>query len=459
MSKTAKNSGIDMLDRKGLTRKLLVFVLPVLACGIVQQSFNAVDIAVVGKFVGHEALAAVGANGPVIGLIVNLFMGLSLGANVVIANFIGQQNGEGVKKAVSTSAALALVCGIGMTIVGLTIAKSILALLETPPEVIGKATDYLMIFSLGFPGMMIFNFGSAILRSIGDTKRPFYCLVAGGIVNVTLNLVFVLGFGMEVEGVAIATSISNYVSALGIIYLLLKEQDDIRLHINHISFHKTALDKIIRIGLPAGIQGMVFALSNVFIQSGINSFGPATVSGSAAALTYEFYCYFVIVAFTQACIAFVGQNYGAGQFDMCRSIFKRCLWLSLIACGLLNMLIVLVNPLAISVFTDNAEVAANAATRITGVLLFQFVACSYEVSGGALRAIGYSVLPMVITIFGTCLLRIAWCSSHLWNTFAELLTIYPVTWTITGIIMLIAYFIITRRVYGKGHASLPAVRE
>lgn len=435
-----------MLERKGLTRKLLMFVLPVLACGIVQQSFNAVDIAVVGKFVGHEALAAVGANGPVIGLIVNLFMGLSLGANVVIANFIGQRNGEGIRKAVSTSAALALVCGIGMTCIGLTIARSILQSLETPHEVIDKATEYLMIFSTGFPGMMIFNFGSAILRSIGDTKRPFYCLVAGGLVNITLNLVFVLGLGMEVEGVAIATSISSYVSAAGIVYLLLKETGDIKLNVKKIRFHKSSLVKIIRIGLPAGVQGMVFALSNVFIQSGINSFGPETVSGSATALTYEFYCYFVIVAFTQACIAFIGQNYGAGQYDMCRSIFKRCMWLSLTTCSILNVLIVAISPYAISVFTDDPTVAAHAATRISGVLLFQFMACSYEISGGALRALGYSVLPMLITIFGTCLLRIAWCSLHVWDTFAQLLTIYPVTWVLTGTIMLIAYFLIARKV-------------
>lgn len=448
MNATGK-SGINMLERNGLTRKLIMFVLPVLACGVVQQSFNAVDIAVVGRFVGHEALAAVGSNGPVIGLIVNLFMGLSLGANVVIANFIGQRNSDGIKKAVSTSAALALVCGIGMTVIGLTVAQSILKLLETPPEVIDKATEYLMIFSTGFPGMMIFNFGSAILRSIGDTKRPFYCLVAGGLVNVTLNLVFVLGLGMKVEGVAIATSISNYVSAAGIVYLLLKETGDIKLHVRTISFHRMALGKIIRIGLPAGIQGMVFALSNVFIQSGINSFGPETVSGSAAALTYEFYCYFVIVAFTQACIAFIGQNYGAGQYDMCRSVFKRCMWLSLIACGVLNLILVLINPLAISIFTDDPVVASNAATRICGVLSFQFIACTYEISGGALRALGYSVLPMIITIFGTCLLRIAWCSSHLWDTFAELLTIYPVTWIMTGAIMFIAYLIISRKVLGK----------
>lgn len=453
MSEKSHKTSINMLEREGLTRKLIMFVLPILACGIVQQSFNAVDIAVVGKFVGHEALAAVGSNGPVIGLIVNLFMGLSLGSNVIIANFIGQRNSEGIRKAVSTSFSLAVVCGIGMTVIGLSVARHILELLETPPEVIDKATEYLMIFSTGFPGMMIFNFGSAILRSIGDTKRPFYCLVAGGLVNVTLNLVFVLGMGMQVEGVAIATAISNYVSAAGIVYLLLKEDGDIKLYVNNIRFYAIELKKIVRIGLPAGVQGMVFALSNVFIQSGINSFGPETVSGSAAALTYEFYSYFVIVAFTQACIAFIGQNYGAGQYGMCRSVFRRCMIISLTSCGLLDLLVYLVNPYAISIFTDDPVVAGHAATRICGVLLFQFLACTYEVSGGALRAVGYSVLPMLITVFGTCLLRIIWCSSHLWNSFAELLMIYPFTWILTGLIMFIAYLIIMRRVLKKDTAG------
>ncbi|MDE7473411.1 MAG: MATE family efflux transporter [Muribaculaceae bacterium] len=442
----SRTTGLDMLDPKGLTRKLIIFVLPVLACGIVQQSFNAVDIAVVGKYVGPQALAAVGANGPVIGLIVNLFMGLSLGANVVIANFIGQRNSDGVRRAVATSAAIALICGIGMTAIGLAIAKPILGLLDTPETVIDKATEYLMIISLGFPGMMILNFGSAILRSIGDTKRPFYCLVIGGIVNVTLNLVFVLVFGMNVEGVAIATSISSYVSAACIVYILIKEKSDIKLECRQIKIWSNELGKIIRIGLPAGIQGMVFSFSNVFIQSGINSFGPDTVSGSAAALTYEFYCYFVIVAFTQATIAFIGQNYGARQYFMCRRVFNRCMILSLLTCGLLNVLIVMFHDQAIAIFTDDSTVAAHAATRICGVLVFQFLACSYEISGGALRALGYSVMPMIITILGTCVLRIVWCSMKFWGSFAELLVIYPVTWCMTGVTMIIAYYVISRKV-------------
>lgn len=440
---------IDMLSSRGLTRKLIIFALPVLAQGVVQQSFNAVDIAVVGNCVGHEALAAVGSNGPVIALLVNLFMGLSLGSNVIIAHYIGEKNPEGVRRAVATSWMLAVVCGIGMTVLGLLLAPTLLGALDTPAEVISKATEYLRFFALGFPGMMIFNFGSAILRSVGDTRRPFYCLVAGGLVNVGLNLFFVLVMSMGVEGVAISTAISNYISAIMIIAILLKERGDIRLDLKAIRFYRPELGRVLRIGLPAGIQGMVFAVSNVFVQSGINTLGPEVVSGSAAALTFEFYCYFVIVAFVQAAVAFISQNYGAGQYDMCRAIYKRCLWLSLVACGVLNVVIVTFAGTFAGIFTTEPSVVEVATERVTTVLLFQFIACTYEISGGAMRALGYSVTPMLITVFGTCVLRIAWRCSGLWHTLDQLLVIYPISWALTGIMMVIAYQIITRKVYSR----------
>lgn len=442
-----RTTGVNMLSRHGLTRKLIVFALPVLAQGVVQQSFNAVDIAVVGNYVGHEALAAVGSNGPVIALLVNLFMGLSLGSNVIISHYIGERNSLGVRRAVATSAMLAVICGIGMCVLGLLLAPVLLSVLDTPPEVIEKATEYLRYFALGFPGMMIFNFGSAILRSVGDTRRPFYCLIVAGIINVALNLFFVLVLHMGVEGVAISTAISNLVSAIFIVNILLKEKGDIKLDLKKLHVNQLELERILRIGLPAGIQGMVFAISNVFIQSGINTLGPETVSGSAAALTFEFYCYFVIVAFNQAAVAFISQNYGAGQYSMCRAVFKRCLWLSLAVCGVLNITIAIFSNTFVGIFTSEPSVTQIASVRLTSVLLYQFIACTYEIAGGAMRAIGYSVTPMLITVFGTCLLRIIWRCSGLWQSFERLLIIYPVSWIITGILMLVAYRIISRRVY------------
>lgn len=444
-----RSNTVNMLAPEGLTRKLIMFALPVFACGVVQQSFNAVDIAVVGNYVGHEALAAVGSNGPVIALLVNLFMGISLGTNVIIAHYIGERNAHGIREAVATSAALALVCGIGMTIIGLICAPVLLRMLDTPPEIIDKATEYLRYFALGFPGMMIFNFGSAILRSIGDTRRPFYCLVISGIINVGLNLFFVLVLNMGVEGVAISTTIANYVSAILITIILLHETADIRLVPRAIRFHRAELGKILRIGLPAGVQGMVFALSNVFIQSGINTLGPEVVSGGAAAITFEFYCYFAIMSFNQAAVAFISQNYGAAQYDMCRKIYHRCMWLSIISCGVLNIAIVIFSSTFVGIFTTEPIVAHYAAIRISTVLFFQFIACTYEISGGAMRALGYSITPMVITVIGTCGLRILWRCSGLWHNFKELLTIYPISWAITGVLMLIAYGYVSKRTINR----------
>lgn len=426
---------VNMLDTRHLTRKLIVFALPVLACGVVQQSFNAIDIAVVGQCASPGALAAVGANTPVIGLMINLFMGISLGTNVVIANYLGQKNASGVRKAVSTSVALALICGVLMTITGTCLAGPMLELLDTPAEVLGRSSSYLRIYATGFPAMMIFNFASAILRSIGDTRRPFYCLVIGGIINVLLNLYFVLGLKMDVEGVAIATSISNYISAVCVVYLLLKEKGDIKLNIKEIRVYTYELGKILRIGLPAGIQGMVFSLSNVFIQSGINSLGPLVMGGSAAALNYEFYGYFIISCFVQAALAFMSQNYGAGNYSACRLIYRRCMMLSLVGSLTFSILVACAPGTFAALFSNHPEEIAHAVTRLRWVFLWQFIACSYEISGGALRALGHSVLPMIVTIVGTCILRIIWMKLHLWHSFNELLLVYPISWTVTGTFM------------------------
>ena len=446
---SAGKNKIDMLSHDKLVKKLILFALPIFACGVVQQSFNAVDIAVVGNYVGDKALAAVGSNGPVIALLVNLFMGLSLGANVIIAHYIGERNNQGIERAVATSAALALASGIGMTMVGLLFAPKLLLMLDTPVEIIDKASEYLRFLTLGFPAMMIFNFGSAVLRSIGDTRRPFYCLVVSGCINVALNLFFVCVLKMGVEGVALSTTIANYISALLIVIILKRETGPIRLNFSNIRFFKREFLRIIQIGLPAGIQGMVFALSNVFIQSGINTFGPKIVSGSAAAITFEFYCYFVISAFNQAAVAFISQNYGAGQFDMCKSVFKKCMILSLVTCATMNVGIVLLAPAFSGIFTTDSEVIQYATQRICTVLLFQFIACSYEISGGAMRALGHSLTPMVITIAGTCILRILWKCSGLWHSFEQLLIIYPISWTLTGLLMLIAYKMVSRKIYGS----------
>lgn len=434
---------------------MLLFALPLIASGILQQSFNSVDIAVVGQFASSQALAAVGSNGLVISLIINLFIGISVGANVVIAHYIGQKDEKGIRNAISTTAVIAVTSGVFLLAVGLLIAKPILKALDTPEDVIDLAVLYLRIFSIGMPFMMIYNFGSAILRSTGDTKRPFYSLVIAGFVNVGLNLLLVIVFDMSVAGVAIATVISNLVNAAIIVYFLTHEQGTFRLDLRKLSVSRTELRKILKIGVPAGLQGMVFSISNVFVLATINSFGSAAVAGSSSALNYEYYCYFVISAFAQAAVAFTSQNYGAGQIERCKSIFWQSMLLSIAGCAFFNVLIVWQKDFFIGFFTSEPEIIRYAALRMEYVLLFQFIASSYEISGAALRGIGYSMTPTVLTIFGTCLLRLVWIFAvvPLSRSYETLLTVYPISWVITGIAVCTAYAIIRRKAFALQSAN------
>lgn len=434
-----------MLDRRHLLRNIIYFALPLMASGIVQQSFNSVDVAVVGRYVGADALAAVGSNGPVIGLIVNLFIGIAVGANVVIATYIGQRNKDNVQRAVATTALLALVTGAFLLILGQLVARPILSAIDTPPQILDLAAEYLRIYAYGFPSMLVYNFGSAILRSVGDTKRPFYWLVAGGVVNVVLDLSFVTGFDMGVAGVAAATSIANTVSAAGIAMTLIRRKDEIHLDPRKIRAYGPQTRKILSIGLPAGLQGMVFSLSNVFILSAINSFGPTAMAGSAAALNFEMYSYFVLSAFVQAGVAFISQNYGAGNYAMCKSVYRRCLFLAMGTCATVNMLIVIFSEPCLNIFTSDASVIAVAQERIYTVLAFQWLAAIYEVSSGALRALGYSMLPTILIILGTCVVRVGWVMLAPFESFIGLLRVYPITWVITATAVFTAWLFIARR--------------
>ncbi len=445
---------MDMLHGS-IFRKLLLFALPLIASGILQQSFNSVDVAVVGQFASSQALAAVGSNGLVISLIINLFIGISVGANVVIAHYIGRKDEQGIQNAISTTAVIAATSGIFLLITGLVIAKPLLEALDTPEDVMDLAVLYLRIFSLGMPFMMIYNFGAAILRSMGDTKRPFYSLVIAGVINVGLNLLLVIGFKMSVAGVAIATVASNIVNAAIIICFLTHEKGIFRLKLKKLSVSKPELRKILQIGVPAGIQGMVFSISNVFVLATINSFGSAAVAGSSSALNYEYYCYFVVSAFAQAAVAFISQNYGAGKIERCKNIFRQSMLLGLLGCAFLNLLIVWQKEFFIGFFTSEPDIVRYAAIRMEYVLLFQFMASSYEISGAALRGLGYSMTPTVLTIFGTCLLRLVWIFVvvPMSRSYETLLTVYPISWVITGIAVCTAYAIIRRKAF-----SLPATQ-
>ena len=335
----AKSNEIDMLHGP-LLMKILVFSLPLAASSVLQQLFNSIDVAVVGHFASSQALAAVGSNGPVISLLINLFLGVSMGANVIISNHIGQNDEEGILKAVSTAFTTAIVSGLILMCLGVAAAKPILTIMGTPDDVLTLAATYLRIYFLGIPFFLIFNFGAAILRSMGDTKRPLYILVIAGIVNTVLNLFFVIVLKMSVAGVAVATGIANLVSALLIIRLLCKEKAPFRLHLNKIGVVWSELKRMLMIGIPAGLQGMVFSFSNVLLQTAINEYGSDAIAGSAAALNFEYYCYFVIAAFNGAAISFIGQNYGAGNKERVKRIYWICLTLSVVCFGALNELFV-----------------------------------------------------------------------------------------------------------------------
>lgn len=432
---------MDMLHGS-LLDKILIFALPLAGCSIMQQLFNSVGIAVVGRFASSQSLAAVGGNGSIISLLVTLFSGISLGSNVVIAHYIGQGNEKKIPRVVHTAISLALVSGILLLLLGQMIARPILALMGTPSDVIDLATLYLRIYFLGMPFLMLYDFGASILRSIGDTKRPFYSLLASGVINVILNLLLVVVFHMDVAGTGIATVIANGVSAFLVLHFLMHENDPIRLSLKHLVLDRDAIMRIIRIGVPAGLQGMVFSLANVCIQSTINSFGSKVVAGSSAALNYEYFSYFLVNAFAQTTVTFTSQNYGAGEYDRCKKVFRLGMLASILSCGCLSLIFVLFRSFFVGLYTTDSAVIHYALLRVLVVLTFECLTSAYEISGAALRGLGHSMTPAALTVLGSCILRLIWVFTlcRMFHSYILLLVIYPISWIVTGAMVLFAYF-------------------
>lgn len=449
-NRTAHKKPASKVDITGgpLWRGIIVFALPLIAAGMLQQSFNTVDVAVVAHWTGPDALAAVGSNAPVISLIVNLFAGLAVGANVVISQYVGSRDADKVRRSVATASVIALTSGVVLTVAGMTLTRPILVAIDTPASILDPAALYLRIYFTGMPGLMVFNFGSAVLRSMGDTRRPFYALAAGGVLNLALDLLFVVVMGMGVEGVAIATALAMTLSGAIVTVILMREREPFRVSRASLRPYGRQLRKILAIGVPAGLQGVVFSLSNVFILSNINKFGAIAATASASAINFEYYCYFIISAFTQAAVAFTGANYGAGNMERCRRVFRICLILSAAGCGVANGLLVIFSKQALSIFTVDPAVVGYATTRMVYVLLWQWLASSYEISGAAMRGMGYSMTPMLLTVLGTCVVRIAWVHTVTADAtdWSLLMSVYPVTWILTGAAVTGAYFIVMRRV-------------
>lgn len=443
----AKND-IDMLNGS-IWNKLLIFALPIAASNILQQLFNSADAAVVGRFAGSQALAAVGNNGPIINIIISLFVGVSLGANVVIANFIGASRKREIQDAVHTAILFALLAGFALIIIGFFLAKPILKIISTPDDVIDLAALYLKIYFTGSPFFLLYNFSSSILRSKGDTKRPLFALIISGIINILLNLLLVIVFHLGVAGVAIATVISNAVSAALVLYFLFTETDDLKLSIKKIHINTSILSRMIKIGGPSGIQASLFAISNLTVQSAINSFGSMGMAGSASELNYELFSYFVVLAFNMTTTSFTSQNLGAKNYQRCKKIARYCILFSIAITGFMDIIFMLFNNFFIGIYTTEAEAIQYGITRLMIVMPFYWLVSVYEVSGSTIRALGHSMLPALISIICICLFRIFWVKVifSLHSSWEILSLIYPVSWIINAITMSSAYLIVAKKTY------------
>ena len=432
-----------------LAKKIFMFALPLAASSVLQQLFNAADLAVVGRFTNSQCMAAVGSNASVIGLLVNLFVGLSVGANVLIATLVGSGRRDQIGDAVHTIITLALGAGVAILLLGILLARPILTLMGAPKDVIDLAVLYLRIYFCGMPVIMLYNYGSAILRSRGDSKRPFLALTLAGIVNVLLNLLFVVVFHLHVIGVALATVLSNCLSGGLIIYFLIKEDGEFHLDIRHLHIQKDYVLRVIKIGLPAGLQGTVFSLSNVVIQSAINSFGTACIAGMTASQNFDFISYCMTTAFAQAAVTFTSQNYGAGDSERCKKVWRLSMIMGIGIDIVLIAAMMLLKGTIIKIFTTDPAVIEFAMVRFNYVIIVHFICGTYEITGGALRGLNRSMVPAIIAVVGTCAFRLlyvfTWFPAH--RSIEMLMLVYPFSWIVTTIAMQTSYFIIRKKAF------------
>lgn len=447
MEKRKRSLAIDILNGP-MWDKILRYALPVAATGILGQLFNASDIAIVGNFAEGDtvaAVAAVGANGPVIGLLLNIFIGIALGANVVIANAIGRGDKETVSRAVHTSIVAAVLGGIIVGLLGQLLAEPVLSMLQVPEDVFPLALKYMRIYLLGLPVIFLYNFEAAIFRSAGDTKTPLVALALSGVLNVILNLFFVVVLNKTVDGVAIATVLANVVSSVVLLRRLLRSELFIHVEFKDLRIDWKKLWRILKIGVPAGIQGAVFSLSNIVVQSAINSLGKVTMAASSAAFNVEVMAYYILNSFGQACTTFVGQNYGAGQIDRCRKALKLCLIESVIATACAVCIALLSGKYLIALFNNDPEVIRLGMVRLKFIFMSYIFSTIYDCMSGYMRGFGISLTPALLTIFGVCGTRIIWIYMvfPMSQTFETIMQVYPISLAINMVLIFCA-LIITR---------------
>ena len=440
---------IDILNGS-IWDKILAFALPLAATSVLQQLFNSADVAVVGHFSGSNALAAVGSTSPITNLFITIFVGLSIGANVVISRFLGAQNEKDTSKAVHTSILLSI-SGIVIALIGEVIAVWLLKIMSTPKEVLDQAALFLRITFIGMIFLTIYNFEAAILRAGGDTKRPLYCLLISGVVNVTLGLFFVVVCKLDVAGVALATLIADATSALLLFYILTKEQGPLKLSLEKLKIDKTITKDILFTGIPAAIQGMLFNVSNIIIQSGINSLGADVVAASTVGLNFEIYVYYLITGFSQASITFNSQNYGAGNYKRCIKSTRGCMILGTIFTVSLSMIFIVFDRFFAGIFTSNPKIVELATIRMTYILIFEVLNMTIEIMSGSLRGLGSPMISTLLCVIFTCGVRLGYMFlvfPH-FNTYNMLLIIYPISWALTASSIIIAYFVTKKKKFNN----------
>lgn len=455
-SRTKKSHDIDMLNGP-LLGKIIMFALPIAFSCMLQQMFNSADSAVIGRFADTTALAAVGTNAETVGLLVSLSAGLAVGANVSAAMLIGKRQSANLPKVAITSVLFSFAFGLFLAVAGQFAVRPLLTVMSTPADIIDQADMYLRIYMLGLPFLQLYDFGAALLRAKGDSTRPFMILIASGIVKIVLNLFFVVVCRLSVVGVALATDIANVLSASCVVYLALNEYlrgndgdgislreliADKRLFVSYID--KTILLRVIHIGIPAAMQGAVFCIANLFVQTSVNGFGSVVVAGSTIGVNLEYFSYYMLEAFAQTATTFVGQNYAAGSMTRCKKIFALSLVSAVLFSGAVVAVMYMNIESVVTFFTKDASVIEIALLRTSMIFAFEWMCSFFEVPAGVLRGSGHSALPAALSVVFTCCLRIVWIYTifrHM-GTLESLFIIYPITWSVTSTVMFIAYFVL-----------------
>ena len=434
-----------------LLGKLVRFSLPLALSGVLQLLFNAADVVVVGRFAGNQALAAVGSTSALNNLIVNLFIGLSIGVNVLVARYYGAGQTRDLYETVHTSILTAAISGVALIFLGMGLSRPLLQMMETPADVIDHSVLYMRIIFAGMPASMLYNFGAAVLRAVGDTQRPLYFLLTAGVINVALNLFFVIVLHMGVAGVATATVISQCVSAALVILCLVRSEGVYRLDIKQLRIYKRKLKEIARIGIPAGIQGSMFSISNVLIQSTINSFGSIAMAGSTAAGNIEGFVWTAMDAFTQATQSFVGQNYGAKKIDRVNKVIWQCMVLVTVVGLVLGVGAYLAAKPLLGIYSSDPAVIEYGKARMLAISVPYFTCGAMGIFVGGMRGLGSSLVPMINTVFSVCVLRVVWIYTvfAMWPQWEVLFISYPVTWVIASLIGGICYAVIRQRAIAR----------